>query len=153
MEMRESYADDLAQAVRSVQVGRVGEQDGRDGSGHESGVEQRAGVATTATDESVVDGGDGQGPDVKAIYEERAIRALELDVDMVNKIKQGQAHWSWVMMRLREELPPTLEDRNNIAYQLVRKAVDRIMGGPQDEAWHTEKDAAARRNRIKPGPK
>ena len=39
---------------------------------------------------------------------------------------------------LAEQLPETLDDRDNIAYKLVAKAMNEIFGR-QDEAWHTVK--------------
>jgi hypothetical protein len=37
---------------------------------------------------------------------------------------------------LRDNLPEELDDRDTVAYYLVRKALDRLIG-PQNQAWES----------------
>jgi len=46
--------------------------------------------------------------------------------------------WGAIGGFLKEVLPDTLEDRNDIAFNLVREALERTFG-PANEAWHTVK--------------
>jgi hypothetical protein len=41
---------------------------------------------------------------------------------------------------LKERLPETLSERDDIAYNLVPEALRQVVG-PQEEAWHTERRA------------
>ena len=87
-------------------------------------------------------GGDlaASGVDVKAAFERQAIDALAQDGKWMPRVRSGEgAAWGSVQAVLRENLPTSLEDRNDIAYRLVPKALDEILGR-QGEAWHTYKN-------------
>jgi hypothetical protein len=87
-------------------------------------------------------GGDIAAPgiDVKAAFERRAIDALAQDTKWMPRVRNGDgAAWGSLQAVLRDNLPISLEDRNDIAYRLVPRALDEILGG-QDEAWHTYKN-------------
>jgi uncharacterized protein len=86
---------------------------------------------------------DGEGesprPDVKAAYEHSAIEALRADratLDMVES--QNGAPWGRIKAVLRDKLPTTLIDkeRDDVAFQLVRKAMNDIYGA-QNGGWHS----------------
>lgn len=84
------------------------------------------------------DEGDGvaaPGIDVVAAFERKATDALSTDTELMNKIKEGGAAWGTVKAFFMNQLPENLEDRSNIAYNLVPKALTEILG-VQDEAWH-----------------
>ncbi len=82
-------------------------------------------------------GDDAADPaDYLAVFERRAIDALRNDRDIMGRIKSERGvAWGVVTSFLELNLPETLDNRNNVAYNLVRKALDDILG-PQDEAWH-----------------
>jgi hypothetical protein len=53
----------------------------------------------------------------------------------MGKIRGVGVAWGGVKAFLRANLPENLEDRDSIAYNLVPKALDAILG-VQNEAWH-----------------
>jgi hypothetical protein len=77
-----------------------------------------------------------KGVDVIAAFETRAIEALRSDEELMGKIRNSGAAWGSVKAFFLHHLPETLDDRSGIAYALVPKALNEILG-PQDEAWHS----------------
>lgn len=76
--------------------------------------------------------------DMLGALESGAIAALR--GDGVIKTTSGFAiPWGVVLGHLRNKLPAQLDGRDEIAYRLVARAVTEIVGGAQDEAWHTER--------------
>jgi hypothetical protein len=75
--------------------------------------------------------------DVMAVIEDRAIDALRNDTALLAKLAsvEGLA-WGALKAFLLDHLPEQLDDRNTIAYHLVRKALDRLVG-PQNQAWES----------------
>jgi hypothetical protein len=76
------------------------------------------------------------GTDVVAAFEQRAIDALRENSELMDKIRDGGAAWGSIKAFFLAELPENLEDRDSIAYHLVAKALDDILG-TQDNAWHS----------------
>jgi hypothetical protein len=76
----------------------------------------------------------GDTPDVVGAFESKAIEALRTD-ELLKKIKGEGAAWGSVKAFLLSQIPDTLEDADTIAYHLVPKALDQILG-PQNEAWY-----------------
>jgi hypothetical protein len=76
--------------------------------------------------------------DVLGTFEARAIGALRADVGLRGRLQAEGVPWGELMGYLGGQLPETLDNRDNIAYQLVAKAMVEIFGR-QGEAWHTEK--------------
>ena len=83
-------------------------------------------------------GGDvaAPGTDVMASLENRAIRALEDDPDLMGRLRTEGVPWGGLKAFLKNQLPESMEDRDDIAYNLVAKALNRIFGR-QNDAWHT----------------
>jgi hypothetical protein len=84
-------------------------------------------------------GGDiaAAGIDVMAAFEQKAIGALEADTKWMPRVRSGEgAAWGSLMAVLYEHLPTSLEDRRDVAYRLVPKALTAILG-VQGEAWHS----------------
>ncbi len=78
--------------------------------------------------------------DVLAQIEARAIAALRDDANMMGRVRSEMgAAWGSLKAFLFEKLPEQLDDRDGIAYRLVRKAMDEIVG-PQDQAWESYKN-------------
>lgn len=76
------------------------------------------------------------GPvDVMANIEQQVIDALQTNNQLIEKIESSEgAAWGSVKAFFMEHLPTHLDDRNQLAYQLVKKAMDRIYG-VQDQYW------------------
>ena len=70
--------------------------------------------------------------------EEAAIEAFNSDKQFINKLQKYGVPWRGVQESLKEALPDNIENRDNIAYKLVPKAMDTVFGN-QNTAWKTEK--------------
>jgi hypothetical protein len=80
--------------------------------------------------------------DALKTVEDRAIDALRNDETTLTRIRSEQgAAWGTVKAFLLDQLPEHLDDRETIAYHLVRKAMDRLHG-PQGTAWESYKSQA-----------
>ncbi|MBP6473047.1 MAG: DUF87 domain-containing protein [Chloroflexi bacterium] len=93
-------------------------------------------------------------PDVMGEIESAAIEALRTNDRLMGWIQGTHgAVWSAIQSFLIGLLPEMLDDRNEIAYQLVPKAMFAIFG-PQNEKWHTVRKVWYDRERtfIKAGP-
>jgi hypothetical protein len=76
--------------------------------------------------------------DAMAVYKDQAIKALRNNHVLLDEIRTSGASWGYIMRFLEKELPDTLENRNDIAYYLVREALERLYGA-ENEAWYTFK--------------
>ena len=96
----------------------------------------RAGVETAATQDA-----DAPEPvDVMAGIEARAIDALRADPRLRQKLESDDgAAWGSIKAFFLEHLPEHLDDRDQLAYRLVKKAMDELFG-VQDERWETFKN-------------
>lgn len=75
--------------------------------------------------------------DVMAGIEARAIQSLRDDVNLRSKIESADgAAWGSIKAFFIEHLPSSLDNRSEIAYQLVKKGLTEIYG-PQDQKWDT----------------
>ena len=70
--------------------------------------------------------------------EEAAIEAFNSDKQFINILQKYGVPWRGVQESLKEALPDNIENRDNIAYKLVPKAMDTVFGN-QNTAWKTEK--------------
>lgn len=78
---------------------------------------------------------DEQSVDWIAEMEANAIRKLRANEYLMRKLRGSEgASWGEVTWYLEEVLPSVLEDRNKVAYNLVRKACNEIFG-PQPRGW------------------
>lgn len=96
--------------------------------------------------------GSEEPVDALGVYKQRAIDALRGQRRLLDEIQGSGASWSKIMARLLEQLPEQLDDRSNIAYHLVRDAMNAIFG-PQDEAWHSFKHDQSGKFWVKTGPR
>jgi DNA helicase HerA-like ATPase len=84
---------------------------------------------------------DNTAVDVMATIEVRAIDALRSDRSLLSKIESSDgAAWGTIRAFFMDHLPEHLDDRGNIAYRLVKKALTSIYG-PQDQAWETYRNS------------
>lgn len=73
--------------------------------------------------------------DVMAAIEQRAIAALRTDGKLTAKIESSEgAAWGSIKAFLAGQLPEHLDGRDDLAYRLVKKALDQIYG-PQGQGW------------------
>lgn len=73
--------------------------------------------------------------DVLANIERSAIEELRADAKLIAKIESTEgAAWGAIKAFLLTKLPEHLDDRDNLAFQLVRKALTEFYG-PQSQGW------------------
>lgn len=78
---------------------------------------------------------DVESVDIMANIEQRAIDALRADAKLIAKIESTDgAAWGSIKAFFRDQLPEHLDDRDNFAFRLVKKALAHIYG-PQDQGW------------------
>ena len=82
---------------------------------------------------------DQEGPDVLEICKRKALDALEHDAGFMQKMQGEGVSWGFIVKFLEEYFPPTFQDRNRIAYNLVRVALNTLFGR-EDEGWHSYKN-------------
>jgi hypothetical protein len=70
-------------------------------------------------------------------YQENAIKALAENPEFLNELAKG-IPWGKIVGLLSDALPKTMHNRADVAYHLVKPALDRIVGA-QDEKWKTER--------------
>lgn len=79
--------------------------------------------------------------DPLTLYKNAAIDKFKRDTEIQNRLKQNGVPWKGVQECLKGYLPDVLDDKDNIAHHLVRKAMD-VVFGEQEKAWKTEKRPA-----------
>jgi hypothetical protein len=84
-----------------------------------------------------------EGPDVLRLYQERAIAAVRADENFKRSIDGHGIPWGVVMGKLKDALPEALDNRSDMAYGLVPRAMEEILGGKQGDAWDTERRPSA----------
>ena len=145
-EMKQEFEEQLQEAMLDISPER------------QSAANGRAPEETTSSDpffdfedfdldELSEDGGNDGKPDVKEAYERNAIRALRAADDL---IENGGVAYGRIKAFLRERLPETLEDRDGLAYELVSKALNEILGA-QDEDWHSYRNEHRNTTYVKAG--
>ncbi len=90
-------------------------------------------------------GGDGDGAvsadrpvDVLRLAQQRAIEALRNNREFNDKLNRDGIKWGRVGYLLAAELPETMNDREQVAFGLVKQAINTLIG-PENEKWRTEK--------------
>ena len=93
-----------------------------------------------------------EAPDVVAALENKSIEALGTDANLLSQIRDSGVAWGTLKAFLMKQLPDSLEDRDVIAYHLVPKALNKLVG-PQGEAWHSFRNAERNNNTyVRTGP-
>lgn len=73
--------------------------------------------------------------DIMANIEQRAIDALRADAKLMSKIESTDgAAWGSIKAFFLDQLPEHLDDRDTLAFRLVKKALVQFYG-PQDQGW------------------
>ena len=79
--------------------------------------------------------------DVLAEIEAQAINALRNETNLISKLESTNGvAWGSVKAFFQNHLPEHLDDRDQLAYRLVKKALDEIFG-EQNQAWETFKSS------------
>lgn len=89
----------------------------------------------TITDE---DDRTARPADFLRLARQSALATLKKDEDFWRNLNSNGITWGVVKYKLKDALPDSLEDRDDMAYQMVSEAMNEFVG-PQDEDWHTEK--------------
>ncbi len=86
-------------------------------------------------------GEESEKVDIMADIESRAINALRSDSRLMKKLESSDgAAWGEVKAFFRDkQLPEHLDDRDQLSYHLVKKAMDEIFG-EQNHSWETFKN-------------
>lgn len=80
------------------------------------------------------------GVDVMASLEDDLVRYLESDSKLMARIDSPEgAAWGSIKAFFGNHLPPELDDRDQLAYQFVPKAMTRLLG-PQNQGWEAYKN-------------
>lgn len=151
-QMRDPHGTEAAATTFAAELRRLFSVDSLqerpiEGALREAGVSYEVGNGVASDEHS------GEEPvDALGIYKQRAITALRGQRRLMEEIQGQGASWSKIMARLLEQLPEQLDDRSNIAYHLVRDAMNEIFG-PQDEAWHSFKHEPSGKFWVKTGPR
>ncbi|OPY75456.1 MAG: AAA-like domain protein [Syntrophorhabdus sp. PtaU1.Bin153] len=82
-----------------------------------------------------IDEGDAEPVDMMANIEQNLIEALRAEAKLMEKIESSEGiAWGSVKAFFLEHLPTHLDDRDTLAFQLVKKALDNFYG-PQNQGW------------------
>lgn len=93
-------------------------------------------VEEVLSSESSVDLITASHEDVLDLYMRTAISRVSSRMDILERVRGGNAHWMLVQVALRDALPAQLENKNDIAYDLVTKFMDEVFG---KHKWGTER--------------
>lgn len=118
--------DTFASRLRNKLLGEV--QQAVSGSGN---------VVTTdsGTTEANQDAGI-EAPDFLTLSKQSALATVRADADLSRTLEAGNVTWGVLVYKLRDALPETITDRDDLAYQLVPEFLDATFGKSE---WHTEK--------------
>jgi DNA helicase HerA-like ATPase len=97
-------------------------------------------------------GGDlaAPGTDVVAAFEARAIQVFLSDEETLSKIRGNGVAWGAAKALLLMNLPASLEDRDELAYGLVPKALTQAFG-VQGQGWHSFRHPERQTTYVKAG--
>ena len=97
-------------------------------------------------------GGDlaAPGTDVVAAFETRAIEVLRSDEETLSKIRTDGVAWGAIKALLLKSLPMSLQDRDELAYGLVPKALTQVFG-TQGDGWHSFRHPGRQTAYVKAG--
>jgi hypothetical protein len=74
--------------------------------------------------------------DFLSLARDGALRTVRSDTDLSKALDASNVTWGVVWYKLRDALPETIEDRNELGQQLVPEFLDGYFGKGN---WHTEK--------------
>jgi hypothetical protein len=87
--------------------------------------------------------------DIKADIEKRTIDALRNNAEIIKKIESGEGvAWGTVKAFFKDNLPDVLDDKDEFAYNLVRKSMNEIFGNNCWDTYKNEKNATCIRKKM-----
>ena len=89
---------------------------------------------------------DDQPEDVYETHVRAAILRVAQDEKLMKKIREGGAPWKAVSVAIEGALPNVMSDRNQVAYETVRRFMDEVFG---KDKWKTD----SRDSKSQPGKK
>lgn len=97
--------------------------------------------------------GEPEPLDVKEAVERKAIAGLRANSEFTNKIRTPDGiAYGRIKFLLLDHIPQTFEDRDEFAFRLVSKALEAILGKPND-GWHQFKRSTDGKTCVRTGPK
>jgi DNA helicase HerA-like ATPase len=102
----------------------------------DTGVTHTPGQALAEGDVDMSEG-PGEPEDMLEKYTVSAIDKFR-NSELIGRIKISGVPWRGITAFLEECLPEVLDNRNSIAYNMVRRALEEVFG-PEGEGWETEK--------------
>lgn len=126
-ELRVQFPRVVKRAPAELAAPRQGQSDGQRPLWNEDGLSAQD---LAANGEARDDG----ATDVLAMIESNAIKALQENTALLERIKGEGAAWGSVKALFLDILPRHLDDRDGVAYQLVKKVMDKMFGR-QKEGW------------------
>ena len=87
--------------------------------------------------------------DVMASIEQHMIEALRAEAKLLARVESSEgAAWGSIKAFFLDHLPTQMDDRDTLAYRLVRKVLDRLYG-PQDQGWETYRHPATKATYVR----
>jgi DNA helicase HerA-like ATPase len=129
--LRQKYSASVADAVRAAAA-------------PEPDTEEAHALVAVADSPARDDDGpalDSRPADPLTLYKKRAIEALRNNASFRESMASRGIPWGTVKGILRDALPETVSDRDDLAFRLVPEAVSELLEGPQGTAWDTERRA------------
>ncbi len=113
---------------------------------HDTFADMRQPVTTRSRSESAdasllpTEADETEPVDVMADIAQKAIDALQANTRLIQKIESPEGvAWGAIKAFFLEKLPKHLDDRDNVAYRMVGKAMDQLYGS-QRQSWDTYKN-------------
>jgi DNA helicase HerA-like ATPase len=107
--------------------------------------------ATSDGELILVDESPEEPVDVFGTVEARAIAALDADEELKDRIRDEGVPWGGLNAFFEQNLPELLENRADVAFHLVPKALDRVFGDQVSGGWHTFKHPTTNKTWVKAG--
>lgn len=101
-------------------------------------IPEREGIGEDAV---VADDPTSAPADFRKLAKQQAIAQLREDAGFIKSLNENGIPWGIVIQKLKEILPETIQDRDDLAHSIVAEAMDTILGA-KNVAWHTTRRAA-----------
>ncbi|HHY35858.1 MAG TPA: ATP-binding protein [Firmicutes bacterium] len=85
------------------------------------------------------DSTDQEPVDAIEVYKRRAFGRVKQDADFMRKLRTTGVAWGSLKVKIKNALPPTLDDVDQFAYNLVREFLNDELG-PEGEGWESFKN-------------
>ena len=106
-------------------------------------------VASYTSSPSEAEVGESERIDIMATIEQRMVEALQAEAKLMAKIESPEGvAWGSIKALFLVHLPPRMDDRDTLAYRLVKKVLD-ILYGPQDQGWETYRHPATKATYVR----